>query len=210
MNRGDPNGNDISHRPGIGPKIEAGRQLPLQRLRHGAQSEQGRQRRLLARDELLRPTDAEGLGLTHCYLNSCYGIEVPGRSGVAHARLAPAAGHFILFTSLFQHLLARNPMSPLHHPSQSHLPEEIDERKESGSAVIDDAVAHAAAENLRADDIAAVRKSTGPHSRHTLEHLSIDELRALANALDIKDRSQITEQDELIDEILKASGSKPK
>jgi hypothetical protein len=87
---------------------------------------------------------------------------------------------------------------------QANRPEEIDESKESGSVAIDDAVAHAAAENLRADDIAAVRKSTGPHSRQELEHLSIDELRALANALDIKDRSQITEKDELIAEILRA------
>ena len=31
-----------------------------------------------------------------------------------------------------------------------------------------------------------------------LEHMTIDELRAVANALDVPDRAQITEQDELI------------
>jgi hypothetical protein len=72
-----------------------------------------------------------------------------------------------------------------------------------------------AAEAMRATELEAVRVNDtaldlppagidpSKLTAAQLETMSIDELRGLANALDIPERSKITEKSELIDEILK-------
>jgi hypothetical protein len=57
-----------------------------------------------------------------------------------------------------------------------------------------------AAEALRQTEVGAVQDVPDVSSINPseLDSMSIDELRAIANTLDIPDRSKITEQDELI------------
>jgi hypothetical protein len=62
----------------------------------------------------------------------------------------------------------------------------------------DDASLEDAAKAIRAAEIEAVQPSVSLEDRSRLESLSIDELRKLAAELDVPDRAQITEQDELI------------
>lgn len=81
-------------------------------------------------------------------------------------------------------------------------PQSIHVTKASGNQAADERVARAAAENLRADEVAAARSSGGTQTRTALEKLSVDELRALAIKMDIPDSGQITEQNELIEAIL--------
>jgi hypothetical protein len=62
-----------------------------------------------------------------------------------------------------------------------------------GDAALDDA-----AEAIRAAEVEAAQPSGSPDDASRLEQMSIDELRKLAAELDVPDRAQITEQDELI------------
>jgi hypothetical protein len=55
-----------------------------------------------------------------------------------------------------------------------------------------------AAEALRQAEVEAVNPDVSSLTAAQLEQLSIDELRAVAKALDVPGRAQITEQDELI------------
>jgi hypothetical protein len=70
----------------------------------------------------------------------------------------------------------------------------------SGSAPDDDAMGKAA-EALRQAEVEAVLPDLNSLEPSQLEHMSIDELRAVAKALDVPGRAQITEQDELIEAI---------
>ena len=65
----------------------------------------------------------------------------------------------------------------------------------------DDASMEEAAEALREAEVEAAQPDISDLNAAQLEHMSIDELRAVANALDVPDRAQIIEQDELIDAI---------
>jgi hypothetical protein len=71
-----------------------------------------------------------------------------------------------------------------------------------GSGPDEDAMEDAA-EALRQVEVEAVQPDPDVHSLNAadLERMSIDELRAVARVLDVPDRSKITEQDELIEEI---------
>jgi hypothetical protein len=60
-----------------------------------------------------------------------------------------------------------------------------------------------AAEALRETEIEAVQETIPTSPSDALEHMSIDDLRKLAAKLDIPDRGQIIEQEELIAEIRK-------
>lgn len=55
-----------------------------------------------------------------------------------------------------------------------------------------------AAEALRQAEVEAVQPDVSAIDPSQLESMSIDELRAIAGALDVPDRGKITEQDELI------------
>jgi hypothetical protein len=76
-------------------------------------------------------------------------------------------------------------------------------RSGEGGGPDDDAM-DVAAEALRQAEVEAVQPETAEPVDPSdvdpaqLEHMSIDELRALAGALGVPDRSTITEQDELI------------
>lgn len=61
-----------------------------------------------------------------------------------------------------------------------------------------DAAHEDAAAAIRAAEIEAVQPTTPPKDTLQLENMSIDELRKLAAELDVPDRAQIIEQDELI------------
>jgi hypothetical protein len=65
----------------------------------------------------------------------------------------------------------------------------------------DDAAMEDAAEALRQAEVEAAAPDANSLNASQLEHMSIDELRAVAGALDVPDRSKIIEQDELIDAI---------
>jgi hypothetical protein len=86
-----------------------------------------------------------------------------------------------------------------------NAPEPLEEAKESGNMARDEAVAHAAAENLRADEIAAAQGSREHHTRRELEKMTFDELRALANKLGLEECSQLAAKAELVEELLKIS-----
>jgi hypothetical protein len=66
----------------------------------------------------------------------------------------------------------------------------------------DEEVMEDAAEALRQAEIEAALPDLHSLDEAQLEQMSIDELRAVANALDVPNRAQITEQDELIEAIL--------
>jgi hypothetical protein len=73
---------------------------------------------------------------------------------------------------------------------------------------LDDADMEGAAEAIRDVEVKAVRPEPDvpdPSSLDAgdLQHMSIDDLRVIAQRLDIPDRSKITDQDELIAEIRK-------
>jgi hypothetical protein len=69
-----------------------------------------------------------------------------------------------------------------------------------GSGPDEDAMEEAA-EALRQAEVEAVLPDLDALEPSQLEHMSIDELRAVAKALDVPGRAQITEQDELIEAI---------
>jgi hypothetical protein len=69
-----------------------------------------------------------------------------------------------------------------------------------GSGPDDDAM-NKAAEALRQAEVEAVVPDLSSLDASQLEQMSIDELRAVAKALDVPGRAQITEQDELIEAI---------
>jgi hypothetical protein len=62
----------------------------------------------------------------------------------------------------------------------------------------DDEAMEEAAEALRQAELEAAQPDVSTLDASQLEHMSIDELRAVAGALDVPDRAQITELDELI------------
>jgi hypothetical protein len=72
--------------------------------------------------------------------------------------------------------------------------------KSLGSEPDDDAMDEAA-EALRQAEVEAVVPDPTSLDASQLEKLSIDELRAIAKALDVPGRARITEQDELIEAI---------
>jgi hypothetical protein len=65
----------------------------------------------------------------------------------------------------------------------------------------DDAAMEDAAEALRQAEVEAAAPDVNSVNASQLEQMSIDELRAVAGALDVPDRSKIIEQDELIEAI---------
>jgi hypothetical protein len=66
---------------------------------------------------------------------------------------------------------------------------------------VDDAAMEEAAEALREAEVLAQVPDLYALDETQLEQMSIDELRAVAGALNVPHRAQITEQDELIDAI---------
>jgi hypothetical protein len=66
------------------------------------------------------------------------------------------------------------------------------------AAAPDDTAMQDAAEALRQTELEAALPDIHSLTPAQLERMSIDELRAVANALDVPNRAQITEQDELI------------
>jgi hypothetical protein len=69
-----------------------------------------------------------------------------------------------------------------------------------GSGPHDDSMDDAA-EALRQAEVESVSPDVESLEASQLAHMSIDELRAVAKALDVPNRAQITEQDELIEAI---------
>jgi hypothetical protein len=72
------------------------------------------------------------------------------------------------------------------------------ESPEMLAAAPDDTAMQDAAEALRQTEVEAVLPDVHSLDPAQLDQMSIDELRAVANALDVPNRAQITEQDELI------------
>ncbi len=69
-----------------------------------------------------------------------------------------------------------------------------------GSGPDDDAM-EGAAQALRQAEVEAVVPDLSSLNASQLQHMSIDELRVVAKALDVPGRAQIIEQDELIEAI---------
>jgi hypothetical protein len=69
------------------------------------------------------------------------------------------------------------------------------------NGAVDDDAMDDAAQALRAAEVAATLPDLHLLNESQLERMSIDELRAVAGALNVPHRAQITEQDELVEAI---------
>lgn len=75
---------------------------------------------------------------------------------------------------------------------------------EEETAFLDEAAMADAAEAVRAAELEAVGPDISTLDKEKLRHMNIDELRAIANQLDVPNREIITEQEELVAEILRS------
>jgi hypothetical protein len=92
-------------------------------------------------------------------------------------------------------------------PHYDRLPQRVGAANQPPSALgtgPDDEAMEEAAEALRQVEVEAALPDVSTLDASQLENMSIDELRALASALDVPDRAQITEQDDLIAAIRRA------
>jgi hypothetical protein len=87
-----------------------------------------------------------------------------------------------------------------HYDRHADPSAEQNDFEDSQSGRIDEDAAEVAADAMRQADIEAAQEEFDIQSLKSanLESMSIDELRAIARQLDVPDRAQITEQDELI------------
>ena len=88
-------------------------------------------------------------------------------------------------------------MAPPYERPESHGSAAAPTTSPLGSGPDDEAMEEAA-ESLREAEVEAAMPDVSNLTPSQLEHMSIDELRAVANALDVPNRAQIIEQDELI------------
>jgi hypothetical protein len=87
-----------------------------------------------------------------------------------------------------------------HYDRHADVSAEQDNSQASPEPTIDQDAAEIAAEAMRQADVDAAQEEFDIQSLNAadLESMSIDELRVVARQLDVPDRAQITEQEELI------------
>jgi hypothetical protein len=87
-----------------------------------------------------------------------------------------------------------------HYDRHANASAEQNTLHDASPNALDEEAMEDAAESLRQTEVDAVQEAPDISSINSaqLDSMSIDELRAIANTLDIPDRGKITEQDELV------------